>query len=307
MPIYTGTTGQDVFFGDPEGFPSNDIMYGLGGSDVLTGLAGIDILYGGDGADSLRSGNADGAVDFLFGGAGDDNYWVREFNDFVTELPGEGRDVIELWYGFQGTYTLPANVESLALRDGDGGIGNTLDNEIIVIAGATRVSLLDGREGNDRIFGGNAGETLLGGSGNDLLYGENGNDTLNGGFGADTLNGGAGNDFFVFDINFVFNASLIGIDTIQDFTVGTDKIVLDKTTFFTLKSNPGIGFSDPSDFELVTTDVGAATSNAAIVYNSVSDQLIYNQNGSLPGFGLGGQFAILIRPPLTAGDFIVQA
>jgi Ca2+-binding RTX toxin-like protein len=308
MAIYNGTPGADSFFGDSDGVVSNDIMYGLGGNDVLTGLAGSDTLYGGDGADSLRSGNADGAVDLLFGGAGEDNYWVREFNDFVIELPGEGqRDGVEMWFGFQGTYTLPANVEQLFLRDGDGGIGNTLDNSIFVITGADRVTLLDGREGNDFINGWNANETLLGGAGNDSLNGYGGNDTLNGDTGNDTLNGGAGADSFVFDLGFVFIASLIGVDTITDFTAGTDKIVLDKTTFYTLRSNPGNGFSDPSDFATVTTNVLAETSNAAIVYNSTSGRLIYNQNGSLSGFGLGGELAVLsTRPSLTPGDFTIQ-
>jgi Ca2+-binding RTX toxin-like protein len=254
----------------------------------------------------LRSGDSDGVIDRLFGGKGNDTYWVREF-DVVTELSNEGLDTVELWYGFQGTYTLPANVENLALRDGNGGIGNALDNRIFVVSGATRVTLLDGKEGNDSVSGGSTGETILGGLGNDTLYGYGGDDILNGGVGTDTLNGGAGNDRFVFDTNSVFSASSIGIDSIQDFTVGSDKIVLDKTTFTALRSSPGSGFSVGSDFATVTTDTAVANSSAAIVYNSASGRLFYNQNGSLQGLGSGGQFATLLRSPLTASDFIVQA
>jgi hypothetical protein len=45
-----------------------------------------------------------------------------------------------------------------------------------------------------------------------------------------------------------------------------------------------------------------------IVYNSVSGQLFYNQNGSAAGFGSGGLFATLTGAPiLTASDFILQA
>jgi Ca2+-binding RTX toxin-like protein len=310
MAVYNGTSAGDVIYGDnlfsgrPTA-PENDTMYGYGGNDILIGLLGSDTLYGGDGNDSLRSGDSDGVIDQLFGGKGNDTYWIREF-DVVTELANEGRDTIELWYGFQGTYTLPANVEVLALRDGDGGIGNALDNTIFVVSGATRVRLLDGKEGNDSVSGGSSGETIFGGSGNDILNGYGGDDILNGGIGTDTLNGGSGNDRFVFDTDSVFSLSSIGIDSIQDFTVGSDKIVLDKTTFTALRSNAGNGFSVASDFATVTTDTAAATSSAAIVYNSASGRLFYNQNGSLQEFGSGGQFATLLRPSLTAGDFIVQ-
>jgi Ca2+-binding RTX toxin-like protein len=312
MAVYNGTSASDVFYGDNlfsngSRVPENDTMYGYGGNDVLVGLLASDTLYGGDGNDSLRSGDSDGVIDRLFGGTGNDTYWVREF-DVVTELANEGRDTVELWYGFQGTYTLPANVEDLALRDGDGGIGNALNNTIFVVNGATRVRLLDGKEGNDSISGGSAGETLLGGSGNDTLSGYGGDDILNGGVGTDRLNGGSGNDRFVFDTNSVFSASSIGIDSIQDFTVGSDKIVLDKTTFTALRSLPGSGFSVASDFATVTTDIAAANSGSAIVYNSASRRLFYNQNGSLPGLGSGEQFATLSSSPLiTASDFIVQA
>ncbi|MBD2531758.1 calcium-binding protein, partial [Nostoc flagelliforme FACHB-838] len=49
-------------------------------------------------------------------------------------------------------------------------------------------------------------------------------------------------------------------------------------------------------------------SNAVIVYDSMTGQLLYNQNGSAAGFGSGGQFAQLTgAPALTASDFIIQA
>ncbi|GAP95335.1 calcium-binding protein [Leptolyngbya sp. NIES-2104] len=315
MAVYNGTSSSDVFYGDNlfgggGTQPTNDVMYGFGGNDVLIGLAGSDTLYGGDGDDSLRSGNVDGAIDRLFGGKGEDTYWVREFNDIVTEYANEGiRDIVELWYGFQGIYTLPANVENLLLRDGDGGIGNVLDNSITGSL-ATRAVFLDGREGNDNISGGNYADTLLGGLGNDSLTGRAGNDILNGGLGTDTLNGGDGSDRFVFDTNAVFNASTIEVDIIQGFTVGTDKIVLDKTTFTALRSGAGNGFNVVGDFATVTTDTAAATSSATIVYNSSARRLFYNQNGSLAGFGSGGQFALFgtsLSSPLSIADFIIQA
>jgi len=69
------------------------------------------------------------------------------------------------------------------------------------------------------LIGGNGTDFLLGSAGNDLLNGDNGNDTLRGGLGSDILTGGNGTDIFVF-------ASGEGIDTITDFSLGTDKIGL---------------------------------------------------------------------------------
>ncbi|MEH1862644.1 MAG: hypothetical protein V7L21_32625 [Nostoc sp.] len=44
------------------------------------------------------------------------------------------------------------------------------------------------------------------------------------------------------------------------------------------------------------------------MYDPLSGQLFYNQNGSTAGFGSGGQFATLTgAPTLTASDFVLQA
>lgn len=47
-----------------------------------------------------------------------------------------------------------------------------------------------------------------------------------------------------------------------------------------------------------------ATSTAKIVYDAVSGQLFYNQNGSAGGFGSGGLFANLTdAPTLSASEY----
>ncbi|MHC5614278.1 MAG: calcium-binding protein [Nostoc sp.] len=133
-----------------------------------------------------------------------------------------------------------------------------------------------------------------------------GNDTLVGGAGNDVLTGGAGADRFLYNTSAAFNGAAIGVDTISDFNSSeADKIVLDKTTFSAIASVAGNGFSKKSDFQV--TNLGQA-STAKIVYNPVSGQLFYNENGSAPGFGSGGLFATLTGAPnLTASDFIIQA
>jgi Ca2+-binding RTX toxin-like protein len=60
---------------------------------------------------------------------------------------------------------------------------------------------------------------LNGDDGNDILYGGKGDDLLTGGLGIDTLIGGMGVDKFLLSTN-------SGTDTITDFEVGKDLLVL---------------------------------------------------------------------------------
>jgi VCBS repeat-containing protein len=177
---------------------------------------------------------------------------------------------------------------------------NDLNNNVAGFDNSNDV--INGQGGND-IINGNSGDDLLrGGLGDDVLIGGKGNDTLVGGNGNDILIGGVGADKFLYNTNAEFSTT---VDTITDFKSSEgDKIVLDKTTFSAITS-AGTGFSNANDFQV--TNLGG-TSAATIVYNSVSGQLFYNQNGSAAGFGSGGLFATLTGAPiLTASDFILQA
>ncbi|MEH2417360.1 choice-of-anchor D domain-containing protein [Nostoc sp.] len=172
---------------------------------------------------------------------------------------------------------------------------NDLDNNISGFYSSNDV--INGQGGNDTINGSGGDDLLRGGTGNDLLIGGQGNDTLVGGTGADS---------FLYDTNAGFNSASVGVDTIADFNHSQgDKIVLDKTTFSAITSAGGTGFSNASDFQISSL---GALSNAVIVYDPLSGQLLYNQNGSAAGFGSGGQFAQLTgAPTLTTSDLIIQA
>jgi Ca2+-binding RTX toxin-like protein len=138
----------------------------------------------------------------------------------------------------------------------------------------------------------------------DTLTGGLGDDILMGGAGNDLLTGNGGSDRFLFDINATFSASTIGVDRITDFLIGTDKVILDKTTFTALRSVAGRGFSVAGDFASVADNAAAATSSAYITYSRATGSLFYNQNGSASGLGTGGEFANLSGlPTLTAADF----
>jgi Ca2+-binding RTX toxin-like protein len=167
--------------------------------------------------------------------------------------------------------------------------------------------ILFGTDGNDKIKGGAGDDYIRGGAGNNLLFGNegkdaliggNGNNILNGGAGDDILTGGAGKDRFVFGDGTPFNTADLGVDRINDFTPGEDLIGLSKATFAHLSQDCA------SNFATVTDDASAASSGAAIVYNTSNGKLFYNTNAVDAGFGDGGQFASLFgQPTLSAQDF----
>ncbi|MEZ2229187.1 MAG: S8 family serine peptidase [Microcoleus sp.] len=95
----------------------------------------------------------------------------------------------------------------------DGGAGNDS------LFGGKGSDTLLGNSGDDALFGNRGADILNGGDGNDILLGGKGDDLLTGGLGSDTLTGGAGNDKFLLSTN-------SGIDTIDDFEVGKDLLVL---------------------------------------------------------------------------------
>jgi serralysin len=71
-------------------------------------------------------------------------------------------------------------------------IGN--DNNEILTGIASELNFIDGKGGDDQIFGGSFSDTLLGGAGNDEIHGDAGDDLINSGTGNDVVFGGTGDD-----------------------------------------------------------------------------------------------------------------
>jgi VCBS repeat-containing protein len=205
--VITGNNAANIL----DGLGGNDTLYGNNGIDMLLGGNGDDKLYGGAHNDVLDGGagndllNGGTGADAMTGGSGDDTYIVDNAGDQVSELAGEGIDLVQSSVSF----TLSDNVENLTLTgySSISGTGNDLDNVIT---------------------GNNGSNTLRGLGGDDTLVGNNGNDTLDGGAGADTMSGGYGNDTYVVDDagDVVTEGVNRGTDTVQssiDYTL-TDNV-----------------------------------------------------------------------------------
>jgi trimeric autotransporter adhesin len=217
----------------------------------------------GNTADNILSGGA--GVDELIGAGGNDTYIVDSTTDTITDTAGTD------FVSSSVSYTLGTNLDNLTL---------------------TGTSLINGTGNGDS-------NILLGNTASNSLSAGVGNDSLNGGAGNDTLTGGTGNDKFIYDTNAAFTSSGLGIDRITDFVSGTDKIVLDQTTFAVTDI--------ATQFAVVGTDTAASTSAALIVYSTDTDNLFYNQNGAAAGYGTGAQFATLAGiSTMSASDFDLQ-
>ncbi|MGF2036765.1 MAG: beta strand repeat-containing protein [Nostoc sp. CmiVER01] len=332
----TGTPGADTLVGTA----SNNIIDGLAGNDTLTGNGGQDkfVIRQGDGNDIITD----------FGGVGKGTNPSAAVIAKVDTLQFTGsgltvRNLLLTQIGkilevtFENVANTKVTLQNFQLENlhnlkasGTTAIGNILfngqtsitDSFNVFDANSTQTSLFNkntvtflndlsnnikGFDNSADVVNGQGGNDKIDGkSGNDLLRGDAGNDTFIGGAGNDTLVGGTGADRFFYNTNAAFVSAAVGVDAIADFKHSEgDKTILDKTTFNTITSATGIGFSNPSDFKITSS---AATSTAKIVYNAVTGQLFYNQNGSAAGFGSGGLFATLTGAPILIGsDFIIQA
>jgi serralysin len=244
--------------------------------------------------------------DVLFGTTSADTINGKGGNDQISGL--DGNDILS---GGNGNDTLAGGNGNDYLRGGNGD------------------DILFGGNGNDYLIGGSGDNTLNGGAGRDILVSSgsgNNNNILNGDAGNDYLRGGAGTDVFSFGNPLLSLLSSIGIDTVANFNVATDRIQLNQSTF----SNITVAANNPeaaafsaiavaagiplmvTDFSTVISDTDAATATGLIVYNSKNGHLFYNSDRAVldiatAGFGSnGGQFAQLATGlDLTRNSFIM--
>jgi Tol biopolymer transport system component len=205
--------------------------------------------------------------------------------------------------------------EPIAGGSGDDRLEGGDDDDFLIgfdgkdtLKGGEGSDALWGFEGDDVLKGDEDDDFLWGNDGNDRLSGNDGQDILSGGAGDDILRGGDGKDQFVFGENIGGFESVpfevLGVDRIRDFVPGIDVISLKKQTFTTLTGEFDTGPGLLAEF--ATVPGGGETNAAVIVYHRFTGGLYYNENGSTPGWGQGGLFAVLDDAPnLTPTDFAI--
>jgi len=129
-------TGTKAIYGT--GNEIDNYITGNANNNVLTAYEGNDTLDGGTGADTL------------VGGKDNDTYIVDNTGDVITELSGEGTDIVNS----SVTYKLGNNVENLTLT-GTNAINATGNSSANIIKGNSASNIIIGNAGNDTLIGGN--------------------------------------------------------------------------------------------------------------------------------------------------------
>ncbi len=260
----------------------NQVATRIGGSrsETLNGRDNIDDIIKGQGGNDTVRGR--GGNDTLNGGTGNDKVYGDGDDDRVNG--DSGHDYVS------------------------GGAGNDW------VSGSAGNDRVYGSSGSDRVYGSSGHDTVDGGSGNDWVYGDSGKDRVYGGTGDDVVNGGSGNDRLYGNSGsdaFVFNSRLgtastdrkVNFDTITDFSVRSDSLLLDNAIFRKLGAGTA---SSPTqlDAEFFTTGSKAKERDDYLIYNKKTGVLSYDADGS--GRGAAVEFAQLSKNlSLTHKDFFV--
>jgi Ca2+-binding RTX toxin-like protein len=274
------------------------------GAINLVGGAGVDTIIGSSGSDWLTGGNwdpyggagvieADGAIDTLKGGKGNDAYYVAlvsdghggvTMEDAVIEDKNEGSDSLTLATGHWGETIDTTKINTITLVD-------NLENLYANATGETQLNLT-GNALNNQIYGNQANNIINGGAGNDWLAGNGGGDTLIGGAGKDA-----------FDLGNYYGDN--GVSTVTDFVHGTDvlgfwyggsDVALAGGKDTTVNADDFAGLVAASAFHSGNGAAAAATTeDQRYLYDTSNGYLYYDADGN------GSSEAVVIAQVLNGG------
>jgi Ca2+-binding RTX toxin-like protein len=257
-----------------KGNDSDNSVAGNGGKDYIDGGNGNDVLSGGDGNDEISGG---AGKNILIGDAGDDYLDSSLGSD--TVYGGLGNDIFYVGASLDDNLIeLPNEGDDTFMVDFSYAMSDTKNRNIENLWGVSENKLV--LTGN--VFG-------------NKILGSFGDDTLNGKLGSDTLTGLYGKDTFVFNTKL----SVTNIDTITDFTSGTDKIALDDAIFTKFKNDKNL----KDNFKV---GGAASTPKDYVIYDNTTGYLYYDSDGS--GKKLPVQIAVIglqTHPTILDVDFLI--
>lgn len=293
-----------------QGGSNNDVLDGGGGDDILDGGTGTDVVhYAGAAAGvfvQLTHGTAtdrDGGIDTLRGIEDVDG---SAFDDTVIGDTGANR----IQGGAGSDYLI--GVDGNDVLDGGDGLPNAVqggagdDTYVVRVLGDTLIEFAD--EGTDTVVTAlerytlrdhlehltgtaTAGQVLTGNALANVIIGSVGDDVLDGRESADTLVGGAGHDRFVLTLS-----GLYDVDTIVDFTLGEDRIVLAADLF-------GGRADEVPDAATFVLGGHAQDADDRFLYDPASGRLLYDCDGT--GYAEAIAIGHLSQAlALSAADFI---
>jgi Ca2+-binding RTX toxin-like protein len=227
-----------------------------------------------------RTGSTTNALTVNYGITG-----TADATDYTGATPGTGKTIIFSAGAATATLALDSigdtSVEtdetiSLQLATGTGYTVGTSAAQVATIINDDGTRRQKGTNGKDVILGTNLGDILSGGLGNDTLAGSDGGDS------------------------FLFNATNEGIDTITDFSVGSDYLLIKGSAF-------GGGLVSGDTITSAQFIIGTAATNASqrFIYNSTSGALFFDVDGN--GATSAIQFATLSpKLGLTFEDIFIS-
>lgn len=238
----------------------DDVLVSTPGADAFDGATGYDLVsyqYAAGGVTASLANPAGNTGE----AAGDtytniDGFIGSELNDTLT---GDGGD--NFFQGLGGSDTITAGLGEDTVSYAWSGAGVSIDLDADSYSGGDADG--DNLNGVENVIGSAHNDTLSGDSQDNVLDGGAGDDDLYGDLGADWLIGGAGSDKFIFDTAGIADASdgfddaVDVFDTIEDYTFGSDEIVL--TGLFTVDTTGGSGADEDelSDFVQIVENGGS--------------------------------------------------
>jgi serralysin len=325
--VLNGGGGNDAM----NGGGGNDILIGGGGTDSLNGDGGTgdEARYLDAGGsvtinltDATGASNAGDALGDTYSGiekfrlsGNDDTFIGSNTSGAYNWASGEGGNdaftsggvgTTNLFWGGAGNDTVTGSGGTTSSRMGIGNDTHTGGAGRDLMYGEAGNDLFTGGGGDDLARGGSDDDSLSGGANRDLLYGEAGNDSLFGGDGNDVLDGGADNDIMLggagndiiagglgADI-FSFDLPSEGRDTIRDFALGVDEVLID-----------GTGFGISAIVLHANSNPLVSGAGGQFLYDTDTGRLSFDSDGD--GVTAAVWFATFTgRPTISASDFDVS-